>query len=490
MARLARIRRILMRSGALLGLLACAEATVVAPAMADVGSSMQTYFNDAGSAANVTGPTAFNGQNAGYYSAGNVWMRFPQKNIQPFNLQLPHARAGCGGIDLFAGSFSFINSAEMVAMLKAVANNAIGFAFKLAIDSISPQISKVMDELAQKAEKLNQMNISSCETAQGLLKGIWPINDANRSVICESVGNSQGIFSDWAATRQGCNNGGRRDSTIAGNTDPNMTNQMVGEDHNFTWDVLNKEAQFVGFDTDMKEYIMTLVGTVITRKTTDATKNGPSVEFTGPASDVLTQALLDGTVGAAPVAYWSCDDPAIGKCLNLKSKNLVITPAQAIRPRVTQLLINISDAIRTNSAIGANEKALINVASIPVYKILAVQAATRGVLSKEQLDTIAEITAVDILQAMMQDLLDKVAQSKTSLVRADQQSAEMWRQGIDSARQRISNRGISISNRVQVTMEVINHSIMLESTLQNSMSPGMTAALNFGRGLNAQGIMQ
>ena len=39
-------------------------------------------------------------------------------------------------------------------------------------------------------------------------------------------------------------------------------------------------------------------------------------------------------------------------------------------------------------------------------------------------------------------------------------------------------------------MEVINHSIMLESTLQNSMSPGMTAALNFGRGLNAQGIMQ
>ena len=93
MARLARIRRILMRSGAFLGLLACAEATVVAPAMADVGSSMQTYFNDAGSAANVTGPTAFYGQNAGYYSAGNVWMRFPQKNIQPFNLQLPHARA-------------------------------------------------------------------------------------------------------------------------------------------------------------------------------------------------------------------------------------------------------------------------------------------------------------------------------------------------------------------------------------------------------------
>ena len=490
MATVTRLSRFLMRSGAVLGLLACTEAAVLAPAMADVGGSMQSYFNDAGAAANVTGPTAFNGQNAGYYSAGNVWMRFPQRNLQPFNIQLPHARAGCGGIDLFAGSFSFINSAEMVAMLKATANNAIGFAFKLAIDSISPQISKVMDELAQKAEKLNQMNISSCEAAQAALKGIWPINDANRSVICESVGNSQGIFSDWASTRQGCNNGGKRDATIAANNDPNMKNQMVGEDHNFTWDILSKEAQFAGFDTDMKQYIMTLVGTVITRKSADAAKNGPDVEFTGPAGDVLTQAILDGTTNASNVEYWTCDDPAIGKCLNLKSKKLIITQAQAIRPRVKQLLINIAEAIRTNTAIGGNEKALINVASIPVYKILAVQAATHGVLNRDDLDTIAEITSIDILQAMMQDLLDKVGQSKTSLVRADQQSAEMWRQGVDSARQRIANRGISISDRVKVTMEVINHSIMLESTLQNAMSPGMTAALNFGRGLTAQGIMQ
>ena len=39
-------------------------------------------------------------------------------------------------------------------------------------------------------------------------------------------------------------------------------------------------------------------------------------------------------------------------------------------------------------------------------------------------------------------------------------------------------------------MRVIDRSMMLESTLHNSMSPGMTAALNFGRGLNSQGIIQ
>lgn len=156
--------------------------TAPVSASAGVESEMQSFMTEMGAQANVTGPSAYQGQSAGYYSGGAMWARFPQKNIQPFNIQLPHARAGCGGIDLFAGSFSFINTAELVAMLKATANNALGFAFKLAIDTISPEIGKVMDELAQKVQQMNQMNISSCETAQALVGGLWPKTDTASSV--------------------------------------------------------------------------------------------------------------------------------------------------------------------------------------------------------------------------------------------------------------------------------------------------------------------
>ena len=45
-------------------------------ASADVGSSMDSFLNDVGGAANVNGPTAFQGQSAGYYSLGNVWTRW------------------------------------------------------------------------------------------------------------------------------------------------------------------------------------------------------------------------------------------------------------------------------------------------------------------------------------------------------------------------------------------------------------------------------
>ena len=146
-------------------------------ASADVGSSMDSFLNDVGGAANVNGPTAFVGQSAGYYSLGNVWTRFPQKSTNIANLQLPRARAGCGGIDIFAGSFSFINASEIVAMLKAVANNAVGFAFSLAIDTVCPECSKIMQEFSQKAQLMNNLNINSCEMAQGLVGGIWPKGD-------------------------------------------------------------------------------------------------------------------------------------------------------------------------------------------------------------------------------------------------------------------------------------------------------------------------
>ena len=70
---------------------------VATPAMADVQGEMNSYFNKSGAAANVTGPTAFQGQSAGYYSGGSLWSRFPQKSINPVSVALPSARGGCGG---------------------------------------------------------------------------------------------------------------------------------------------------------------------------------------------------------------------------------------------------------------------------------------------------------------------------------------------------------------------------------------------------------
>lgn len=474
-----------IRSAASAAALLASLHLAVPAAHAGVASEMNAFFNDAGGAANVTGPSAFEGQSAGYYSLGNLWTRFPQKSVSPFNLQLPSARAGCGGIDLFSGSFSFINTSEIVAMLKATANNALGFAFKLAIDSISPEIGKVMDEFAQKAQLLNQMNISSCETAQALVGGIWPQMDTTRATICEAVGNSQGIFSDWAAARQNCNNGNRRDSTIAANSDPAMKDQLVGEPHNYTWEALRKSQKFGAFDKEFSEYIMTLVGTVVTRPSTDPSVGG-QVTMVGPAEEAVVTALLDGTSGGATVNILRCDEETL--CLNISTQTLAIPESAALRPRIAAMIKDIATKIRTDVAIDAAEKQLLNMSSIPLFKILAVQSAARYTLTDGEIQTLAEIVSVDILNAMIDNMLDRVEQAKIHYQTFDQETAAQWRQQIAATRQKFQQRGVRLDQKLQVTMQIIDRSIMLESTLQNTMTPGMSAALNFSRGLSAQGL--
>jgi conjugative transfer pilus assembly protein TraH len=76
---------------------------------------MQDWFNDIGAYGNVTGPNAYRGQTMNLYTGGSLYMRTPVRNYQLASIAPPSFTAGCGGIDLFAGSFSFINKEQFVA---------------------------------------------------------------------------------------------------------------------------------------------------------------------------------------------------------------------------------------------------------------------------------------------------------------------------------------------------------------------------------------
>ena len=199
---------------------AVALATTLAtgPAAADVLSEMETFWQ--GAAVNTTGPTAFRGQASGHWTLGNLYMRAPVRTEQIATVSLPSFRAGCGGIDAFAGAFSFINSDQLVAFGRAVAQNATGFAFELALETISPVIAETMSKLRALSQWVNNQNLNSCETAQALVGAVWAKNDRASEAICAAIGTSQGIFSDYAAAKHGCGAGGKRNSTLAAASGP------------------------------------------------------------------------------------------------------------------------------------------------------------------------------------------------------------------------------------------------------------------------------
>ncbi|QYE37287.1 conjugal transfer protein TraH (plasmid) [Polymorphobacter sp. PAMC 29334] len=461
-------------------------------ARADVAGAMDGYFNDMGAAANVTGPSAYQGQEAGYYSGGNVWTRFPQKNVSLANIQLPKVTAGCGGIDVFAGSFSFINSAQMISLLKSIANNSLGFAFKLAIDTVCPECSKVMEEISQKLQLMNNLQINSCQAAAALVGSVWPKSETADREICQQFGNSSGKFSDMAASMAGCGNGGSRKPTLAAAAaDPNMKDvAAMSVPINFTWHMMEKSDFFAPggtMDTSLAQYVMTMVGTIIYVPPGD---DDPGVYNTiaGDVSSTLVTALLDGTDTTGAIKVWTCDTP--DPCVAPTLQPIAFAANKAIRFRVKTLIEDMASKMQTDTALTAPEIALLQVASLPLYKILAVQAAAgRGASIGSDSDTLAEITSIDLLTSVLDQLMSEIGKTRSSLSAADGVKAEAWQTNFVATRTALAQRQANTQAKVSALMQIIQKTAFLESTLAAQMTPAMSASVDWSRQVGAHGIV-
>ena len=465
---------------------------LTAPARADVAGAMDGYFNDMGAAANVTGPSAYQGQTAGYYSAGNIWTRFPQKNVNLANLQMPSIKAGCGGIDIFAGSFSFINSAQLISLLKSIANNAVGFAFKLAIDTVCPECSKVMEEMKQTAQLMNNQAINSCQLGAGLVGSVWPKSDMADKEICQQFGNSTGVFTDMASSMAGCGDGGSRTSTLTtAAADPNSKDiAAMSVPINFTWHMMEKSAFFAPggtMDTNLAQYVMTMIGTVIYVPSTD-TGPGSYNTIPGDVTSTLVTSLLDGTAATGPVNVLTCDtsDPCIAPTLTPMPS---LDASKAIKARVKALIDAMAAGMTADTALTTQQIALLQVASLPLYKILAVQAAAGRGAAIADTDTLAEITSVDLLISVLNQMMTEVDKSKSTLMAADAAKSQAWSEQIAAVKQRLDAREANIQAKVGATLQVIQKTAFLESTLAASMSPAMSASVDWSRSIGAHGII-
>lgn len=440
-----------------------------------VEDAMEDFFEDSGAAVNVTGPGAYEGQSAGYYTGGSVWARTPTMSVNPVNIQLPRASGGCGGIDLFGGSFSFINASEMVALFRATANNAIGFAFQLAVDSISAEIGGVMKDMTHRIQQLNEFNMNSCEQAQSLVSAAWPAMEGASSTICQTVGVGEGIFSDAARARHGCTTGGER-SGVLSSGDPRTA---TVNSRNYTWHALRSRS---GVSANYAEFLMTLVGTVIYVRP-DSDDGEGQWRFENPASEELFTLLLSGSA-LGPIQIMDCDTIAAEGCLNPGTRTLSVAESRSFYRMVRTLMDGMGNAIRNNQPLTSDQISLLNTTNIPIYKILLVnEAAQQGVLSAGEIEQVAEVVAIDImlryLRASLQAVEDAQSLAETP---AAPQMAE-WRQQAQRVRQTLIAKEREIAGRIAVTEQIVDRAITVEQSIRNNLSPRMTSSLNFSRGI-------
>ena len=445
------------------------------PARADVLSEMESFWR--GAAVNTTGPTAFDGQASGHWTLGNLYLRAPVRSEPIATVSLPSFRAGCGGIDAFAGAFSFIDSDQLVAFARAVAQNATGFAFELALETISPVIAETMSKLRALAQWVNNQNLNSCETAQALVGAAWSRNDRASAAICAAIGTSQGIFSDYAAARHGCGAAGRRNSTLAAAT--GELGEQVPVNVNYAWRAV-RASPFLAADTALAEFAMSVSGTVIvTAPTTDADTAGPVVRILEPLAldRRVTEVLMEGG-GGLPV--YRCDTHA--DCLNPTMGTVTIPADRGFRGRVAALLRDLADAVRTDTAPAADALGLVNLTTLPVYRVINTAAAYRGAVVDQEIDALAEAVALDVLQVWISDLHRAVEERAGTLDIADGNQLQSWRDGLRVNRTALARHRHEGLERFNTALSVIEKLRLIETELAGALSADLRAALAFSRG--------
>ncbi|MDE0678794.1 MAG: conjugal transfer protein TraH, partial [Gammaproteobacteria bacterium] len=421
--------------------------------------------------------TAFQGQASGHWTLGNLYLRAPVRTEQIATVSLPSFRAGCGGIDAFAGAFSFINSDQLIAFGRAVAQNAAGFAFELALETVSPVIAETMSKLRALSQWVNNQNLNSCETAQALVGAVWAKNDRASEAICAAIGTSQGIFSDYAAARHGCGAGGRRNSTLAAATGA-MADQ-VPVNVNYAWRAVQASALLSG-DTELAEFAMSVSGTIIvTAPTSDGDSAGPRVRVLQPLAldRQVTEVLMEGG-GDLPVYRCGSDTD----CLNPILGRVSVPAGRGFRARVADLLRRLAEAVRSDTAAPPEALGLVNLTAIPVYRVVNAAAAYRGAVIDSEIDALAEAVALDLLGVWIADLHRAVEAQAGTLDIADGEQLERWREGLRTNRAALAqhrNEGLA---RFNTALAVVEKLRLIETELAGALSADLRAALAYARG--------
>ena len=155
-----------------------------------IGNQMTNLFD---TMLNHTAPTAHLGQRRGVVTGGSINARNRIMNESLWHFVPPSFDAGCGGIDLFAGSFSFISAEQFQQLLRAIAANAAGYAFEVALGAMCKECLETMETLQKKIQALNQGFANSCQLAKGLVNDVADAFDVKHKDNTSLLGMVKGL---------------------------------------------------------------------------------------------------------------------------------------------------------------------------------------------------------------------------------------------------------------------------------------------------------
>lgn len=292
-------------------------------ANANIQSQMDSMFE---SMSNVSSPGAYETATRGVISGGSMRIRNNIATAPVVSFRPPSVQAGCGGIDMFAGSFSFINAQQFVQTLRSVASNAVGvasgYAFKLALNAMGPSVHNVIQNLQEIMQSMNELMSNSCQLANGLVTDTLTAFGAkteSKASVKNSVLGLGDNFESLFAVSKGAKSSGE-------NLAATGKDELCKEKGNVLWCEMQKRntrTTFLYGSRQTEELIMSLTGSVVIEEFGDAADGkGQSrlVKHLEPKTNVDLKYLIEGKKGEK-VSIYDCSPDPTG-CIAYKDQEI------------------------------------------------------------------------------------------------------------------------------------------------------------------------
>ena len=438
------------------------------PSRADLNSEVNDMFNNLGAIGNYTAPGAFRGQTYNTYTGGNLMMRSPNKVYQLAAIQFPSAKAGCGGIDVFGGSFSHISAQEFKNMLRNITAALPGIAFQLALEAVSPLLGGLTKWAKGLETWINNARINSCETAKAIVSTAAEAVGYSSQETCADLAIDMGLESDRDSARKRC--GTDRPNILSSarsSADANLRNKapFVG---NLTWKALQYTGTYL--DDAERELIMSMVGTIIYYP--EESKRDP--EPIAPTLTSISQLLYGQAAGSGTNVVQHllrCNDYTNCDVVSLNT-NYSHVPFTA---KVETMMRSIADKIATRTPIPNNsaEVGFVNQTTEPVYKMLSVGTSIPGSgLADSLIGQYRDVIAADYAYVFLERnlRLGMAALSKDyTLQQTQRDQANQVRQRAQAMLLQISQEKNLLYQKVGSFRAVASHLEQLERQLRSSM---------------------
>ena len=434
-----------------------------------VGESMGDFWNDiGGSFSNSSEAGGYQLQGAGYYTGGSFTARSKVVSVNPVNITPPGIRAGCGGIDIYTGSFSHINTDQFIALLKAIPSNALGFAFQLALETMSPSIKGTLDQLQSIIDRINNVNLNSCDLAQGLVGGGLAMAGKTEA-YCKTTANSQGWATDYARASAECKTGGKSTDHIKSANDVHGDQRPV--DINIAWEVLKKSSLLKDNNNEMAEFVQALTGTIII-KTPQNENSGPETSY--KSNIIVKNETIKAILEGGPINILSCDDK--DKCLNPSEKNITIAEDKGFKKKISKIMSEMVIKIASGEKFESKHIDLVSKTSVPIHKAMIVRQAYFGSTSAASginPEYYSSLVAIDMLYNYLDEILKSVQEQAKQVKNFDQENIDKFQKGVENARKELAEYRIDSKDSFERGLKIIEETQKIQSMLAARMSNKM-----------------